>query len=60
MRSIINYIKDTQGELKHVSWPTQKQTIIFTILIIVISLITAALLGLFDFIFTSGLNRFVI
>jgi len=60
MNKLVNYIKDTQGELKHVSWPTQKQTIVFTVLIIVISFIVAALLGIFDFIFTTGLDRFVI
>ncbi|MFQ5661757.1 MAG: preprotein translocase subunit SecE [Candidatus Paceibacteria bacterium] len=57
---LINYIKDTKGELKHVSWPTRRQTIIFTTLVIIISLFTAAFLGLFDFIFTFLLENFVL
>ncbi|MDP6387951.1 MAG: preprotein translocase subunit SecE [Candidatus Pacebacteria bacterium] len=57
---LINYIKDTKGELKHVSWPTRRQAFIFTILVIAISLFTAAFLGLFDFIFTFLLENFVI
>ena len=60
MRRLIQYIRDTRGELKHVSWPTTKQTIIFTILVIAISLVIAALLGLFDFVFTGLLNKFFI
>ena len=60
MRQLIQYIKDTRGELKHVSWPTTRQTTVFTILVITISLIVAALLGVFDFIFTGILNRFFI
>lgn len=56
---LIDYIKDTRGELKHVSWPTQRQTIAFTILIILISLFTALFLGLFDYIFTFLLDIFV-
>ena len=48
---LINYIKDTRGELKHVSWPTRRQAIVFTALVIIISLFTAILLGFFDFIF---------
>jgi preprotein translocase subunit SecE len=57
---LINYIKDTRGELKHVSWPTRKQTIVFTALVIIISLFTAALLGFFDFLFSYLLETFVL
>ncbi len=60
MKRLFQYIRDTKGELKHVSWPTTKQTIIFTILVIIISLFIAALLGFFDFIFTGLLNKFFI
>ena len=60
MRQLIQYIKDTRGELKHVSWPTPRQTTVFTILVIAISLLVSLLLGVFDFIFTGILNRFFI
>ncbi len=56
---IIDYIKDTKSELKHVSWPTRKQTIWFTIVVIIVSLATAFFLGLFDFIFSLGLDTFI-
>ena len=56
---LIDYIKDTRGEFKHVSWPTQRQTTAFTILIILISFFTALFLGLFDYIFTFLLDIFV-
>lgn len=58
METFINYLKDTRGELKHVSWPTQRQTIIFTALVILISILTAMYLGVLDFIFTSLLDEF--
>ncbi|MCW9054835.1 MAG: preprotein translocase subunit SecE [Candidatus Pacebacteria bacterium] len=57
MKRFIQYIRDTRGELKHVSWPTTKQTTIFTILVVVISLVVAVLLGFFDFVFTNVLDR---
>lgn len=60
MSRFTQYLKDTRGEFKHVSWPTSKQTIVFTLLVIVISLLTAAFLGFFDFIFTNILNKFFI
>jgi len=59
MNKFINYIKDTRGELKHVSWPTKKQSIWFTVIVIVVSLLTAAFLGFFDFILSLGLDNFI-
>jgi len=56
---IIDYLKETKGELKHVSWPTRKQTIYFTIVVIAISLFTAAFLGFFDFVFTGALGKII-
>lgn len=57
---LINYFKETKGELKHVSWPTRSQVIWFTILVIVISLLTAFYLGFFDFIFSKGLGQILL
>jgi preprotein translocase subunit SecE len=54
-----SYIQDTKSELKHVTWPTREQAINFTIVVIGLSLFTGALLGFFDFIFTS-LLKFII
>ena len=55
----MQYLKDTRAELRHVAWPTQTQTIVYTLLVAGISLGTAAYLGLFDFLFTSGLTQLV-
>jgi preprotein translocase subunit SecE len=56
MKTLINYIKDTKGEMKHVSWPSRHQTIAYTLLVVFISLVLAAFLGLFDFLFTEGVS----
>ena|SRR3989344_8486965 len=53
----LQYIKDTKGELQYVAWPTRLQTIVYTILVILISVFIALYLGLFDFIFTTGLRN---
>lgn len=55
--SITNYIKETRGEFKHVNWPTRKQTISYTIAVIIISVVVAYLLGAFDKIFQFGLAK---
>lgn len=57
--SIINYFRETQGELAHVNWPTKRQSIVFSLVVVIISLLTAFFLGLFDFIFSRILNLFI-
>jgi preprotein translocase subunit SecE len=48
---ITEYIKDTRAEMTHVNWPTKAETIRFTALVISVSLATAILLGISDFVF---------
>jgi len=57
--SIIEYIKETRNELTHVSWPTRKQTVFLTLVVILASVAVAAYLGVFDFIFTLGLELII-
>jgi preprotein translocase subunit SecE len=59
MSRFIDYLKDTKAEVKHVSWPTQRQAVVFTVLVIVFSVVVAVLLGFADFIFTEALNWFI-
>jgi len=57
--SAVNYLKEVKGELKHVSWPTRKQTIFFTIIVVVLSIVTAVLLGVFDTMFGFILENII-
>jgi preprotein translocase SecE subunit len=59
MGGLVQYLKDTRQELRHVAWPTQTQTIVYTLLVAAISLGVAAYLGLFDFLFTTGVSQIV-
>jgi len=56
MDKIINFIKEVIEEAKKVTWPTRKQTILFTVAVLAVSLIVAYYLGLLDFIFSKGLG----
>ena len=56
---IINYVKETRGELKHVSWPTKKQAVTYTVVVILLSLGIALYLGLFDYIFSQGVKYLI-
>jgi preprotein translocase subunit SecE len=55
MRKIIQYIKDSKDELKKVVWPSKKELINHTLIVIGLSLAMAFFLGLIDF----GLTKLV-
>ena len=57
---IVEYIKETRGEMKHVNWPTKDQAINYTLLVIGISIGTALLLALADFVFGLGLESIIL
>lgn len=52
------YIKASKLELKQVNWPTKKETIRFTILVVAVSLGVAGFLGSLDFLFNFLLKKF--
>ena len=56
MQKFIEYLKDTRAEMKHVSWPTKNQTISYTVLVIILSVVISLLLGAFDTVFRKILE----
>jgi preprotein translocase subunit SecE len=56
MSKTSQYLKEVQAEAKHITWPTRNQTIFYTIAVLIISAAIAYFLGLFDAIFTKGLE----
>jgi len=59
MSKITEYLKETKVELKHVIWPNKSQTIFYTIAVVLLSVLIAYLLGIFDFIFLQGLQKII-
>ena len=57
--SFINYLRETRGELGHVTWATKNQTINYTIIVVLISIGTGLFLGLLDYLFAQGLQFFI-
>lgn len=60
MSKVTDYLRETKGEMKHVSWPTRQQVINFTMLVVAISVLVSIFLGFFDFIFTFLLEKFIL
>lgn len=54
-----NFFKESRQEMKKVTWPTKKQTINHTLLVIGISLAVASFLGAVDFLFTLVLEKII-
>lgn len=59
MSRLTNYLRDTAAEMKRVSWPTQQQAVVYTALVIGISVVVALLLSAFDVVFTRALDLVV-
>ncbi len=56
---IKDYLNETRGEFKNITWSTRNQTIFYTAVVIVASAGIAYFLGLFDFLFTQGLSKLI-
>ena len=59
MSRITEYFKETRTELKHVIWPSKSQTFYYTIIVIVLSIVIGYYLGVFDSIFSVGLEKVI-
>jgi len=58
-QKIVTFFKEVKMEMKKVNWPTKKETIRYTLIVIGISIAVAIYLGGLDFIFTTILNKLV-
>ncbi len=57
---IDSFLKEVKAEIRKVNWPTTKETIIYTLIVLGVSIVTAIFLGGIDYLFTSFLNKFII
>jgi preprotein translocase subunit SecE len=57
---VISYIKESREEMKRVNWPTRRQTVVSTGIVIGISVGVAAFLGSLDLAFQSLLRLFIL
>ena len=57
---ISTFFEEVKTEIKKVNWPTRKETIRYTIIVIVTSVLAAAYLGAVEFVFTTLLDKFIL
>ncbi len=60
IKKALNFLREVKIEIKKVSWPSKKETVRYTFIVIGISLVVAAYLGTLDLFFGFLLKRFII
>ena len=56
---LTRYFKETWFELKKVSWPTRREALNLTLMVIAVTSFLAIVLGIMDWLFKSGLALLV-
>jgi preprotein translocase subunit SecE len=51
--SVSKFIKEARAELRKVVWPTKKQLVNLTIIVLGVSLVTGLFIGGLDYVFTQ-------
>ena len=60
MNKLTIFLKEAKAELMRVNWPTRKQAINYTLIVIGISLAVAFFLGSLDYLFSYILKTFIL
>jgi len=55
MRKLIQFLKEAHLELRKVSWPSRKELIGSTTLVIVVSILAGLFLGILDILFSRSI-----
>jgi len=60
LNKIRTFLKEAKVELKKVNWPSRKDTIKYTLIVIGLSFAVAIFLGGLDFLFTWLISKFLL
>jgi len=57
MKKIVQFFKDSYAELRKVVWPSKEDVLASTKVVIFTTLVMAVILGLFDGLFGTGIDK---
>lgn len=57
MEKLLDYIRESKAELRKVTWPTKKQLIASTVIVVLFSVMAAVYLGLVDLLLTVFFSK---
>jgi preprotein translocase subunit SecE len=58
MNKVVQFFKDSYGELKKVVWPSRENVVASTKVVVVSTLMVAVFLGLVDYLLVRGIDLF--
>ncbi len=53
------YLKELRSEFQRINWPTREEALRMSLVVIVLSLLVAAFLGLLDFVFSTIIKKII-
>ncbi len=56
---VVRYFREAREELRKVTWPQRREVMIYSTLVVIFSIVTAAYFGVLDWLFTLGLEMLV-
>lgn len=59
MSKVTEYVKDTRAEFRHVVWPSRKQTAVYTGIVVLVAVVVALYLFLWDTLFIALLQQVI-
>ena len=57
--AIVQYLRETWFELKKVSWPTRREAINLTVIVVSVTTFLSIVLGLMDWLFATAFGLFL-
>ena len=60
IQKVKTFFKEVYIELRKVNWLSRKEVLRYTLIVVAVTLLVAAILGGLDFVFSSILQKFVI
>lgn len=59
MKPVVEYFSASMAELAKVAWPTRRQTVRLSFVVILFSLVVAIIIGALDYLFSLGLQKLI-
>ncbi len=57
---IVRYFRETKAELQKVVWPSRKETINLTVIVLAVTVVMSIAMGLIDFLFSRLFSLLVV
>lgn len=53
------YLANVRSEMRHVTWPSRRQVLVSTVVVVAASALTALYLGVLDYVLSIGIEKVI-